>query len=100
MVEPPSRLPSLPTIGASALRAAPAMSLYFTVLAFGAVVCGAVLRRHLMVSKIFAPRKLGDVFELCVVDFGVLVGVGVGVGIVVAVGRIEREIGKVFGRVG
>lgn len=53
-----------------------------------------------MVSKIFAPRKLGDVFELCVVDFGVLVGVGVGVGIVVAVGRIEREIGKVFGRVG
>ncbi|KAG2133743.1 hypothetical protein DEU56DRAFT_859098 [Suillus clintonianus] len=83
-----------PTIGASALRAALAMSLYFAVLAFGAAVCGAVLRRHLMVWKIFAPRYLGAVFELCVVDFGVLVGVGVGVG------RVEKEIRRVFGRVG
>ncbi|KIK46217.1 hypothetical protein CY34DRAFT_800749 [Suillus luteus UH-Slu-Lm8-n1] len=75
----------------NALRAALAISLYFAVLAFGAAACGAVLRRHLMVWKIFAPRYLGAGFGLWVVDVGVLVGVGVGVG------RIRGEIGRVFG---
>ncbi|KAG1722347.1 hypothetical protein EDB19DRAFT_1898207 [Suillus lakei] len=82
-----------PKIGASALRAALGMSLYFAVLAFGAAACAAVLRRHLMVWKIFAPRYLVAVFELGVVDVGVLVGVGIGVG------KVGREIGRVFGKV-
>ncbi|KAG1823672.1 alkaline-phosphatase-like protein [Suillus subaureus] len=77
----------------NALRAGLAISLYFAVLAFGAAACGAVLRRHLMVWKIFAPRYLGAGCGLLVVDVGVLVGVGVGVG------RVGAEIGRVFGRV-
>ncbi|KAG2055998.1 hypothetical protein BDR06DRAFT_881075 [Suillus hirtellus] len=77
----------------NALRAALAISLYFAVLAFGAAACAAVLRRHLMVWKIFAPRYLGAGFGLWVVDVGVLVGVGVGVG------RVREEIGRVFGGV-
>ncbi|KAG2338937.1 hypothetical protein BDR05DRAFT_977890 [Suillus weaverae] len=76
----------------NALRAALALSLYFAVLAFGAAACGAVLRRHLMVWKIFAPRYLSAGSGLLVVDVGVLVGVGVGVG------RVAGEIGRVFGR--
>ncbi|KAG2356694.1 hypothetical protein BDR07DRAFT_1339581 [Suillus spraguei] len=76
----------------NALRAALAISLYFAVLAFGAAACGAVLRRHLMVWKIFAPRYLGAGFGLLVVDMGILVGVGVGAG------RVGREIRRVFGK--
>ncbi|KAG2156893.1 uncharacterized protein EDB93DRAFT_1078807 [Suillus bovinus] len=76
----------------NALRAALAISLYFAMLAFGAAACGAVLRRHLMVWKIFAPRYLGAGLGLLVIDVGVLVGVGVGVG------RVAGEIGRIFGR--
>ncbi|KAG2047634.1 hypothetical protein BDR06DRAFT_963752 [Suillus hirtellus] len=54
--EKPSR--SRPNI----LRVALAMSLYFAVLAFG-----AVLRRHLMVRVIFAPRYSVAGFGLLVV---------------------------------
>ncbi|KAG2118378.1 hypothetical protein DEU56DRAFT_905025 [Suillus clintonianus] len=81
---------SRPTTGASMLRAALTMSLYSVVLEFGAAVCGAALRRHLTAWKVFAPRCLGAVFELCVFDFGVSVGVR----------RIEREIRRVFRKVG
>ncbi|KAG1882564.1 hypothetical protein F4604DRAFT_1901989 [Suillus subluteus] len=70
----------------NALRVVLAISLYFAVLAFGAAACGAVLRRHLMVWNIFAPRYLGT-------GFGFLVGVGVGVG------TVGAEIGRVFGNV-
>ncbi|KAG0700089.1 alkaline-phosphatase-like protein [Suillus ampliporus] len=86
-------LPPLPhpkSLGASALRAGIGMSLYFSVLAFGAAVFAAVLRRHLMVWKIFAPRYLFAAFALCAVDVGVLIGVGVGVG------RVREEIVRVF----
>ncbi|KAG2337374.1 hypothetical protein BDR05DRAFT_970349 [Suillus weaverae] len=77
----PPLSPQKPCPRPNALRAALALSLYF-----------AVLRRHLMVWKIFAPRYLNAGFGLWVVDVGVLVGVGVGVG------RVAGEIGRVFGR--
>ncbi|KAG1752505.1 uncharacterized protein EDB91DRAFT_1195396 [Suillus paluster] len=86
-------LPPLPhpkTLGASALRAGIGISLYFAVLAFGAAVFAALLRRHLMVWKIFAPRYLFAALALCAVDVGVLIGVGVGVG------RVREEIVRVF----
>lgn len=90
-------LPPLPhpkTLRASALRSAIALSLYFSVLALGAAVFAAALRRHLMVWKIFAPRYLLAAFALGAVDVGVLIGVGVGVG------RVREEIRRVFRAIG
>ena len=86
-------LPPLPhpkNIGARALRSGIGLSLYFEVLVFGAALFAALLRRHLMVWKIFAPRYLFAAFALGAVDLGVLVGVGVGMG------RVREEIAKVF----
>lgn len=77
-------------LGASALRSGIGLSLYFSVLAFGAAVFAAALRRHLMVWKIFAPRYLFAAFALGAVDVGVLMGVGVGVV------RVREEIARVF----
>ena len=37
----------------------------------------AVLRRHLMVWKVFAPRYMAAAAELLVVDLSVVLGVGV-----------------------
>ncbi|KAF7301116.1 GPI ethanolamine phosphate transferase 3 [Mycena indigotica] len=53
--------------------------LYYASLLFGAAVSAAILRRHLMVWKVFAPRFMLAVVQLIVVDVGVLVGFGLGV---------------------
>ena len=60
--------------------------IYYTALLLGTCVSAAILRRHLMVWKIFAPRFLAAVLELLAVDVAVVLGVGVGV---------ERVVGKI-----
>jgi len=64
--------------------------IYFGMLLLGAAMSAAILRRHLMVWKVFAPRFMAAVVHLLVVDVGVLVGVGVGVA------RIAKKVGEVF----
>ncbi|KAJ7062944.1 hypothetical protein C8F01DRAFT_1135815 [Mycena amicta] len=56
-----------------------AVMIYYSALLLGAAVSAAILRRHLMVWKVFAPRLLLAVVQLVAVDLGVLVGFGVGV---------------------
>lgn len=55
------------------------MMMYYTALLLGASVSAAILRRHLMVWKVFAPRFMAGVLGLVAVDLGVLVGEMVGV---------------------
>ncbi|KAF8345156.1 hypothetical protein F5887DRAFT_885476 [Amanita rubescens] len=64
--------------------------IYFGMLLLGAAMSAAILRRHLMVWKVFAPRFMAAAVHLLVVDVGVLVGVGVGVA------RIAKKVGEVF----
>ncbi|KAJ7638416.1 hypothetical protein FB45DRAFT_902779 [Roridomyces roridus] len=53
--------------------------MYYGSLLLGTAVSAAILRRHLMVWKVFAPRFMAAVVGLVVVDVGVLVGFGAGV---------------------
>ncbi|CAK5277559.1 unnamed protein product [Mycena citricolor] len=53
--------------------------LYYALLMLGAAASAAILRRHLMVWKVFAPRFMAAVVELGAVDMGVLLGFGIGV---------------------
>lgn len=88
-------LPPLPPprgLTASSLRAGLAIMLYFTILLLGSAACAAVLRRHLMVWKIFAPRYMFAAISLVAIDVGVVVGVGIGVG------RVRGRIEKIFER--
>ena len=55
------------------------MMIYYTALLLGTSVSAAILRRHLMVWKVFAPRFIAAVLELLAVDVAVILGVGVGV---------------------
>ncbi|KAL1712386.1 hypothetical protein EV715DRAFT_213731 [Schizophyllum commune] len=70
-VEPESR------VKAEATLAGVGVMVYYVVLLFGAAVSAAVLRRHLMVWKVFAPRYMAAAAELLVVDLSVVLGVGV-----------------------
>lgn len=63
-----------------------AMMIYYLMLLLVASTGAAILRRHLMVWKVFAPRFMTAVLELVAVDVGVLLGVGLGV---------ERVVNKV-----
>lgn len=74
----------------STLAALGAM-VYFGMLLLGTAMSAAILRRHLMVWKVFAPRFMTALVHLAVVDLGVLVGVGLGLT------RIVSKIGVVFG---
>jgi phosphatidylinositol glycan class O len=53
--------------------------IYYAALLLGAAVSAAILRRHLMVWKVFAPRFMFAVVQLLIVDAGVLIGYGAGV---------------------
>jgi GPI ethanolamine phosphate transferase 3 subunit O len=77
-------------IRADSARSGLAMMLYYASLLFGTAVSAAILRRHLMVWKVFAPRFMAAVAELLAVDLGVLIGVGLGVE------RIAVRVGKIF----
>lgn len=69
------------------------VQLYFFVLLFGASMSAAMLRRHLMVWKVFAPRFMAAVVEMLVVDLGVCLSMGF------VVGRVVDKVGWVLGRV-
>ena len=71
--------------------AALGMMMYYASLLLGSAVSVAMLRRHLMVWKVFAPRFLSAILGLLVVDLGVLIGVGIGVT------RIGKTVGSMFG---
>jgi phosphatidylinositol glycan class O len=66
-------------IRADVMLAGLGMMLYYECLLLGTAVSAALLRRHLMVWKVFAPRFMSAVVGVLVVDVGVLLGVGVGV---------------------
>ena len=66
------------------------MMIYYTGLLLGTSVSAAILRRHLMVWKVFAPRFMAAVLELLAVDVAVVLGVGVGVE------RVEGKILEIF----
>ncbi|KAJ2918866.1 hypothetical protein MD484_g1533, partial [Candolleomyces efflorescens] len=68
------------------------MMIYYTALLLGASVSAAILRRHLMVWKVFAPRFMAGVLGLLVVDLGVLIGQ------VVGVERVTKRVKDVFGK--
>ena len=72
----------------AAIRAALGISQYFAALLLGSALSAAVLRRHLMVWKVFAPRYMLGAVELICVDVAVLVGLWLGVGHIVS--RITR----------
>ena len=89
-------LPPLPSprgLTASSLRAGLAIMLYFSILLLGSATSAAVLRRHLMVWKIFAPRYMFGALSLIAIDVGVLVGIGIGAG------RVRERIEKIFKRI-
>jgi phosphatidylinositol glycan class O len=74
----------------AAVRAALGTSQYFGGLLLGSALSAALLRRHLMVWKVFAPRYMLGAVELLCVDVVVLVGLWLGVG------RIVKRITRVF----
>lgn len=74
----------------NSLKAALGMMMYFEVLLIGSATSAAVLRRHLMVWKVFAPRFMAAAAGSLVVDLAVIFGVGVGVR------RIEPWISNMF----
>ncbi|KAI5886597.1 uncharacterized protein SCHCODRAFT_02693304 [Schizophyllum commune H4-8] len=61
-------------VKAEATLAGVGVMVYYAVLLFGAAVSAAVLRRHLMVWKVFAPRYMAAAAELLVVDISVVLG--------------------------
>ncbi|KAJ6475810.1 hypothetical protein C8R47DRAFT_1021326 [Mycena vitilis] len=63
---------------------------YYAALMLGTAVSAAILRRHLMVWKVFAPRFMAAIVELVVVDVGVLIGFGAGVQ------RVGRRVSQLF----
>jgi phosphatidylinositol glycan class O len=72
----------------AAVRAALGVSQYFAALLLGSALSAALLRRHLMVWKVFAPRYMLAAVELVCVDVALLGGLWLGVGRIV--GRITR----------
>ncbi|KAF9005177.1 hypothetical protein BDQ17DRAFT_1353965 [Cyathus striatus] len=64
--------------GETTLAALGIMSYYATLL-LGTSVSAAILRRHLMVWKVFAPRFMSGFIQMITVDIAILFGVGVGV---------------------
>ncbi|KAF9467526.1 hypothetical protein BDZ94DRAFT_963151 [Collybia nuda] len=73
--------------------AALGIMMYYAMLLLGTAVSAAILRRHLMVWKVFAPRFMLGVLGVLATDIAVLVGVGVGVE------RIAGRVGGMFRKV-
>jgi phosphatidylinositol glycan class O len=73
-----------------AMLAGLAIMSYYATLLLGTSISAAVLRRHLMVWKVFAPRFMAAVLGLLAVDLGVLLGAGVGVA------RVTQQVRWIF----
>lgn len=61
------------------VKMAVGVSLYHSTLTLGTATSAAILRRHLMVWKVFAPRFMLGGVTLVVVDLALVLGVGLGV---------------------
>ncbi|KAH8830119.1 hypothetical protein DL96DRAFT_1706958 [Flagelloscypha sp. PMI_526] len=61
------------------LLASLGVMLYYELLLLGAATSSAILRRHLMVWKVFAPRFMLGASSVLAVDLGVLIGYAAGV---------------------
>ncbi|KAG6910275.1 hypothetical protein DXG01_011672 [Tephrocybe rancida] len=83
--------PDVQVKGESTLAAVGYMG-YYAMLLLGTAVSAAILRRHLMVWKVFAPRFMAGVLGVLVADAGVVLGVGIGVE------RITYRVGRMFGK--
>lgn len=83
--------PDVQVKGESTL-AALGMMIYYTTLMLGTAVSAAILRRHLMVWKVFAPRFMAGVLSVLAVDLAVLVGIGIGVE------RVTSKVARMFRR--
>ncbi|KAG8936876.1 mannose-ethanolamine phosphotransferase gpi13 [Tulasnella sp. 418] len=68
------------------------VSLYHSTLTFGTALSAALLRRHLMVWKVFAPRYMLGGVSLVVVDLALILGVGVGAK------RVSQKVERMFGK--
>jgi len=77
---------------ADAVRLSLGMQLYFTALLLGTATSAAILRRHLMVWKVFAPRFMLAGVTLLVVDAALAVGLFVGLV------RVNKKVATVFGK--
>ncbi|KAL0576206.1 mannose-ethanolamine phosphotransferase gpi13 [Marasmius crinis-equi] len=75
--------------------AALGVMIYFSVLLLGTAISAAILRRHLMVWKVFAPRFMAAALGVLVVDVSAIVGVGLGLSRVAA--RVEEVFKGVVG---
>lgn len=75
-----------------ALKMALGMQLYYTGLLLGSATSAAILRRHLMVWKVFAPRFMLAGVTVLVVDIALAIGVFVGMK------RVINKVEVVFGR--
>ncbi|KNZ73768.1 GPI ethanolamine phosphate transferase 3 [Termitomyces sp. J132] len=90
-VEQQLAAPDVQVKGESTLAGVGYMAYYATLL-LGTAVSAAILRRHLMVWKVFAPRFMAGVLGVVVADVGVVLGVGIGVE------RITYRVGRMFGK--
>jgi phosphatidylinositol glycan class O len=87
---PLARLDSAIQIKRESTLASLSVMMYYTALLLGTSVSAAILRRHLMVWKVFAPRFMAAVLELLAVDVAVVLGLGVGVE------RVAEKISTMF----
>ncbi|THV05120.1 hypothetical protein K435DRAFT_648201 [Dendrothele bispora CBS 962.96] len=71
--------------------AALGIMLHYASLLFGTAVSAAILRRHLMVWKVFAPRFMAGALSLLVIDVAAILGVSVGVE------RISKKVNQTLG---
>ncbi|KAF8312210.1 hypothetical protein DL93DRAFT_2082318 [Clavulina sp. PMI_390] len=76
-----------------ALQLALSTQLYFSTILLGSATSAALLRRHLMVWKVFAPRFMLGGVVLLVVDAGLALGVWGGL-LWGVVGKVERLFGR------
>jgi phosphatidylinositol glycan class O len=86
--QPPTS--AIPAARQNAVRAGLGIMAYYSVLLTGSALGAALLRRHLMVWKVFAPRYMAGAAEMLVVDLAVLVGMWVGVR------RLMEKVGGLF----
>ena len=77
---------------ADAVRLTLGMQLYYTALLLGTATSAAILRRHLMVWKVFAPRFMLAGVTVLAVDAALALGLFVGLA------RVNKKVVGVFGR--
>jgi phosphatidylinositol glycan class O len=77
---------------ADAVRLTLGMQLYYTALLFGTASSTAILRRHLMVWKVFAPRFMLAGVTVLAVDAALALGLFVGLA------RVNKKVAAAFGK--